>query len=237
MQVTTLSVFRFQGFWDAFWAFRQMGLAPRALRRMPELTWCKVLGSGRGAGFDLAPNLAVYAILATWPSREVAERAVREAPVYGRWRDRSVEDWTVFMEATRAHGTWGGAAPFEAEARGDAPRPVGVLTRAQIRFARLLPFWRSVPAVSDATVGRVNLRFGIGIGEWPLWELATFSIWDSDEAIQEFAYRAGRHRETMALAKRDRWFAEDLFARFRVLGSEGRWADGDPLAALSEPRP
>ena len=233
MQVTTVTLFRFQGFWARFWAFRQMVLAYGPLRALEGLRFVKVLGTGRGLGFHPAPNWGVYSILATWDSREHAERALCGDGKIGEYRDRSVEHYTLFLEATRCHGSWDGIEPFTPALGASAPAPLVVLTRATIRPSRLWAFWRSVPAVSAMVAGRAPLRLSLGLGERPIVGLMTFSLWDDGESMRAYAYRAGHHRETMRLAKRDGWFAEDLFVRFRVLGASGRWGGEDPYALAS----
>lgn len=227
MQLTTLSAFRFEDVASRFWAFRQMGTAQRELEAVAGVSWGRLLGSGAGAGFDLLPNLGVYAILATWDHADRARDAMREAELFSGFRERAAERWMVALEATHATGAWDGCSPFD-PAGEDPEGPMAVLTRAKIRTGRLVPFWRSVPSISRATEGRFDLRFGLGIGEWPLSQLATFSVWDDAEAMRAFAY-GGSHGETMRRARRDGWFREDLFARFRVLGSEGTWGGRDPL--------
>ncbi|MEO0324385.1 MAG: spheroidene monooxygenase [Myxococcota bacterium] len=230
MQVTTVTLFRFQGFWARFWAFRQMVLAYGPLRATRGLRFVKVLGTGRGLGFSPAPNWGVYSILATWESREDAERALSGPGKIGEYRDRSKEHYTLYLEATRCHGSWDGIEPFAPALGAPAPAPLVVLTRATIRPSRLWAFWRSVPSVSGMVAGRAPLRLSLGLGERPIVGLMTFSLWDDGDSMREYAYRAGHHRETMRLAKRDGWFAEDLFVRFRVLGARGSWGGQDPYA-------
>mgnify|MGYP001796196533 CR=1 FL=1 len=230
MQVTTVTLFRFRGFWMRFWAFRQMVLAYGPLRTTPGLRFVKVLGTGRGRGFHPAPNWGVYSILATWESRDDAERALAGDGKIGEYRDRSVEHYTLYLEATRCHGTWDGIEPFEPALGAPSPAPLGVLTRATIRPSRLWAFWRSVPAVSAMVAGQAPLRLSLGLGERPIVGLMTFSLWDDGDSMRSYAYRAGEHRETMRLAKRDGWFAEDLFVRFRVIDAAGLWEGECPFA-------
>ena len=229
MQVTTLSFFRFDAFWHRFWAFVHMGLAPAKLRRVPEIDFFKVLGTGRGAGFDPAPNFRVYAILATWPSREAAHRGF-DSPAYRAYADKASETWHVLLSAIQGHGTWDRREPFAIHKSGQPPRPIGVLTRASIRWSRLWPFWRSVPAVSATTHGAERLRFRIGMGERPVLQLMTFSVWDDVASVKAFAYAKGHHRATLKKARDDGWFSEELFARFRILETRGSWEGRDPLA-------
>lgn len=236
MPVTTISFFRFSGLFARIWAFVSMQLARGPLRRLPGIGFHKLLGTGRGQGFDAAPNFSVYAILATWPSVEAAEEQLEHSRIFSRYRRRADEHWTVFLEPTRAKGSWDERRPFDVPHR---PSPavspaVGVLTRAAIRPRSVLSFWRSVPPVSAITAGAPGLHFKLGLGERPLLTLMTFSLWTDPEAIRDFAYRAGPHREAMRQARERRWFEEELFARFRVVHSSGTWGGEDPLALPAE---
>ncbi len=104
-----------------------------------------------------------------------------------------------------------------------------MLTRASIRLRRAVRFWQFVEPTSRAVSGAEGLRLAIGLGELPLVRQATFSLWDSVAAMQQYAYRDARHREVIQLTRREGWYSEELFARFRVLGSSGTVDGRDPL--------
>jgi hypothetical protein len=110
--------------------------------------------------------------------------------------------------------------------------PLAVLTRATIRPGYLLGFWKQVGAVSRSLEAhRQDVLFTKGIGELPWVVQATFSIWRSEEALRRFAYTQGSpHANGIQRTKAAHGFKEDLFARFRVLGSSGTYAGVDPLS-------
>ena len=85
---------------------------------------------------------------------------------------------------------------------------------------------------SAALALAVGVRAAIGLGELPVVRQATFSVWESAEAMRQFAYRDARHREVIQLTHREKWYAEELFARFRVLSSAGTLDGAEPLAGL-----
>lgn len=233
MQVTTLSFFRFKGLLGRIWAFLYMQFGKRPLRSLPGIGFHKLMGTGSGEGFDPSPNFSVYAILATWPSLEDAQRQVEQSEIYSLYRRRSIESWTIYLTATRARGSWDKVSPFEPSETGLSQASngewIGVLTRASIRLRSLFSFWRTVPPISQVTAGRPGLHFKLGMGEQPVVQLMTFSLWKEVSRIKEFAYQAGPHREAMKLARSHEWFREELFARFKVLGSTGSWNGRDPL--------
>ncbi|MCR9255551.1 MAG: spheroidene monooxygenase [Alphaproteobacteria bacterium] len=241
MQVVSLSFYRFETAWDRAWALGQMGFARRALKRVPHIGFHKLLGSGTGEGFTPIPNWSVYAILAIWPDREIAEAEMDAAPVFQRYRGHAVESWTVFLEARSVRGQgWAHETPFQIGEGGSRTSPIAVLTRATVRPWAVFRFWRHVPGIEAVIPDHYEgLLFKIGLGEVPWLHQVTFSIWRTPEEMEAFAYQ-GPHRAAARESLDKGWFSEDLFARFAVLGGKGEWEDHDPLAhslkERSEPR-
>jgi spheroidene monooxygenase len=199
----------------------------------------KLCGSGTGVGFTPRPNWSVWAIFAVWPDEDRAREAASDHPVIARWRSRAAEDWTVFLSPLSARGSWAGINPLadppeESALRSDGP--IAALTRATVRpqFARA--FWRLVPDISARIGADPNVLFKIGIGEVPLLHQVTFSIWPDAPAMAAFARQMGPHAAAMQAARSGGWFAEELYARFRVLGSVGSWADAGAFARAEEER-
>ena len=85
----------------------------------------------------------------------------------------------------------------------------------------MVTFWRAVPPVSADLRAAAGLRLAVGIGEAPIGLQGTFSLWDSPAAVTEFAYRRPAHVEAVRRTAEVGWYAEELFARFAVLGVDG----------------
>jgi hypothetical protein len=66
-----------------------------------------------------------------------------------------------------------------------------------------------------------GLIHAIGIGEAPLGLQGTFSIWESPKAIRDFAYQGAAHKAAIEATHRERWYAEELFARFAITEQSG----------------
>jgi len=210
MQTVSFSFFRFGGVGARLWAFAQMGLARPAMRRVPDIGFWKLCGSGTGEGFTPIPNTAVYAILATWPDQATARARIAACRPFTDYGARSVEHLTVYLEATSA---------------------LAALTRATVKPKVAAQFWRQVPNIS-AVVGKdPNVRFKIGVGEVPLVQQVTFSIWPDVPTMNAFA-RRGPHGEAIKAVRDGKWFREELYARFRVVGIEGTWDGREPLRDL-----
>ncbi|WP_435138701.1 spheroidene monooxygenase [Pseudopelagicola sp. nBUS_19] len=229
-QVVSLSFFRFGSHRARLWALAMMGLARGPLARIPEIGFWKLCGSGSGEGFTPLPNTAVYAILATWPDAKTAQDTVKNSNIYRRYRANAVEDWTVFMTTDTVRGEWSGRAPF-APSQQSCSGPLAALTRATIRPSILTKFWGRVPNISKVIGKDPNVVFKVGIGEIPWLHQVTFSIWPDAKTMADFA-RTGPHAEAIKSVRRERWFQEELYARFTLISDTGTWGGTSPLQEL-----
>lgn len=232
---TTLTVFTLKPGYRR-WGLAQMGTSPGPLKRVAGLRFFKLMGSGAANGFGFWPNLDRYGLMAVWEDAAAAEAFFCQHPLWARYQERSIEQWTVDLAPIKAQGLWDGQNPFEA-ALTSAPSaaaeaPVAVLTRASIRWRKAPRFWQFVEPTSAALAQAAGVRAAIGLGELPLVRQATFSVWESARAMQDYAYKDARHREVIQLTRRENWYGEELFARFRLLGSSGTLDGHNPLAGL-----
>ncbi len=229
-QIVTLTFFRYEGFKNRWWAFGQMGLAPRQLKGIEGLQFGKMLGSGGGNGFSILPNLGTYALLGAWENLEAAQYFFDKHSLFKSYQEKSTEYWTVFMRAVMVHGQWDGIEPFQITEKFDEQRLVGVITRATIRTRHLWHFWRFVPSVSRSVERREGLLFSVGIGELPIVQQATFSLWENSRLMQTYAYQSRFHKEVVRRTRELGWYKEELFARFQPFAAEGSWQGENPLA-------
>ena len=205
-----------------------MGAARLSLSRLPGIGFWKLCGSGSGQGFTPRPNTAVWAILATWPDAETARTQTQTAAVYRRWQAHASESWTILLQPTSSRGKWSGRSPFTPIPT-ETDGPVVALTRATLRTRTLLQFWRRVPDISQTIGDNPDVIFKIGIGEIPLLHQITFSIWPDAAAMARFARGDGPHGRAIAAVRAENWFAEELYARFRILDDWGTWGGASPL--------
>jgi hypothetical protein len=236
MPIITITFFRFRGSRRQWWGFKQMGLAPRALQGEAGLQFVKMLGSGGGNGFSIWPNFGVYGLLGVWDNEDAARQFFAASPLYAEFVTQSAEQWTLFLQNAQAHGRWDGREPFAPQVPLREDLPICVLTRATIRWNKLWHFWRFVPGVSKAMwrEHHEGLHFSIGIGELPLVQQATFSLWSNRAAMQAYAYRGQHHQAVMRKTRELDWYSEELFARFHPFDSQGIWAGSDPLVAARQ---
>jgi len=231
IQTVTISFFRFDSLADRLWALSQMAFARLALARTPDLGFWKLFGSGTGEGFTPIPNTSVYAILCAWPDTKTAQTQLGSAPVFGRYRQRSSENWTLFLAPISARGKWSGQTPFS-PTQSDTKGPLAALTRATIRPSILLKFWKRVPAISDVIGDDPNVAFKIGVGEVPWLHQVTFSIWPDEATMANFARKSGPHAQAIRAVREENWFREELYARFRITDQSGSWSGTNPLDRL-----
>ena len=231
--LTTVTLCRYEGA-QRVWAFNQMGTSRRVLARTEGLRFWKLLGTGQGRGFSLRPDFSQYGLLGVWTSRQAADRFISSASLMQEYRRRSSECWTLWLEPYDSRGAWDGTNPFEPAAPRARPGPVAVLTRASIRWSQLRNFWAAVHSTIPGLDQAAGLLASVGTGETPIVRPATFSVWRSQDELVRYAYGDPDHAEVIRRRADERWYAEELFARFSPLRSEGTWKGSEPLAGLLE---
>lgn len=210
-----------------------MGAARFALRSESRALFWKLCGSGTGEGFTPKPNWGVWAILSVWPDEATARARTEAGPVWTRWRARAQESWTLHLSPVSARGAWSGVNPFLPDSQTpDIDGPLAALTRATVKPARALRFWDRVPGIESVIGSDPNVVFKIGIGEVPLLHQVTFSIWPDRASMAAFARGDGPHGRAIRAVRDGNWFNEELYARFRLIGSSGTWGGRDPVAHL-----
>lgn len=227
MQTVSLSFFRFATPLSRLWALGMMGAARFSLPRIDGLQFWKLCGSGTGEGFTPIPNTSVYAILAVWPDLDRARSALAKEAVFKRYRAHASEQWTVFLNPYSARGAWSGQSPFVEESPAQIG-PIAALTRATVRPVVAAQFWKRVPDISGVIGEDKNVLFKIGIGEVPLFQQITFSIWPDSRTMAEFARNNGPHAQAIRAVRDGKWFREELYARFRVADEVGSWEGQSP---------
>jgi hypothetical protein len=211
-------------------AVLRMGVDRRAVRGTAGVRFAKLLGTGDGGSFrvrDADPRR--WGLLASWADRASALAFERSA-VAARWRRLAEETWRVELRPLSARGRWSGLEPFGRPAGGRAGGPVAAVTRARLRASRARSFWRAVPPVSADLRAQPGLRLAVGIGEAPVGLQGTFSVWESAAALRRFAYAGAAHSAVIERTVSERWYAEELFARFAVEAADGTVDGRDPLA-------
>ena len=194
----------------------RMAVDARRLRATPGVRFGKLLGTGTGDGFgpgDADPTR--WAALVAWDDAGAAHR-FDDTAVGRAWRRIARSTARLELRPVSSRGEWSGIHPFGDPRGGHTDGVVLALTRARLRPARVTRFWRAVPPVAAALHDAPGLLARFGIGEAPIGWQGTVSVWRSGADLVRFAYRHPEHRAAIDRTPIERWYAEELFARFAV---------------------
>ncbi|RYY71943.1 MAG: spheroidene monooxygenase [Chitinophagaceae bacterium] len=199
-----------------------------------KISFYKLMGSGKNGTFDKVPDWQQWAILAVTNEPETLPK---DQPLYGTfiqhwYRFFKCEVYNLLLEPIEGHGTWDGKKAFGNLApKSDYSGRIAILTRATIRLNKLKYFWQNVAPVADQMHTANGFLFSAGIGEIPWIKQATFSIWESKDDMMAFAYGMKVHAEVIRKTRKEKWYSEDMFTRFKVLSHQGTLKGRDPLSA------
>lgn len=223
--------------------FIYFALVAMAIHRFPlwfnkNISFFKLMGCGKNGTFDKHPDWQQWGIMTVNKTPLESSSLEREgiiAKLYGnfiaKWfRLFKCETWTIFLNPIEGHGSWDGKNPFgKIEKATEYAGPIAILTRATIRLSKLNAFWKNVDGVAQQMAAADGLITSIGIGETPFIKQATFSIWQSKEAMKKFAYQMHQHQEVIKKTRKENWYSEDMFVRFIPVRSIGSIKGLDPL--------
>lgn len=181
------------------------------------------MGSGRGPVFSLQPDWRRYAFLAVWEDEHLARDFLHSSVFMQRYHSHASRTSTVIMQTISTHGNWGRNNPFLPVAANlsKSSGQLAVLTRATISHWKLPVFWRQAQLANADFRQADGVLASIGIGEAPFFRQATFSIWESLQAMQQFAYNSPVHRNIIKRTRQEHWYVDDLFARFNIIEQSG----------------
>jgi heme-degrading monooxygenase HmoA len=223
-QITTLTFFRFSSLADKFWGFKMVRNSKQFLAGIPGLEFFKSLGSGKGIGFHPLPDWSVYALLQIWTDEASAQEFFSSSPLVREYDRRVQERGVFFLKNIRVGGEWSGSNPFRMHSNLDPNNShVAVITRATIKTRYLIPFWRYVPTAQQPIKEASGLLYTKGIGEMPIKQMATFSLWQDQASMRQFAYESNAHQKAIQLTRELNWYSEELFARFQPYHFQGKW--------------
>ena len=239
--MTSLTIIRYRR------RFILPALLSMALFRLPlwlnkKISFYKLMGSGKNGTFDKTPDWQQWAIFTVMSVDSISENCKDDLlrKMYGlfiaKWlRLFKCETWTIVLDPIEGHGYWDGKKPFgELLRKSKFEGNVAVLTRATIRISKLNAFWKQVDGVASRMSTAPGFVTSFGIGEVPWLKQATFSIWESEDAMKKFAYSMAEHKEVIVKTRREKWYSEDMFVRFRIIYSVGTVKGMDPLLSLNK---
>lgn len=207
-----LFVLRFEGVSEKWWTFKQMGRLTWKKELTQKFGFFKMMGTGSGNGFGLVPDFGTYIWIVTTDSLSAF---LTTEPIPG-FLKRLKKIRLFEMSPTKSHGLWNKKNPFENienQINNEDFPLISVITRGSIKRSMWWKFWKYVPEVSRQIP--VHSLFSVGMGELPLVEQATFSIWSDENQMKSWAYQNASHRKVIDLTRKLGWYEEELFARFK----------------------
>lgn len=211
------------------WGGLRLVLGRVAMRGVPGLRFCKILGSGHEGGFGLRPSADRIGLFGVFADARAADDFLADSAVAASWRDHARELAWLRLAPYSSRGAWAGHV-LATRAAPPAAGPIAVLTRASIRPSRAWAFWRRAPAAERALASAPGCLLATGLGEAPLLRQCTFSVWQDTESLQAYAQR-GAHLDAVRAAYGDGYFSESMFTRFVPLAMGGTWK-GRALGAV-----
>ncbi len=224
----TLTIARYPK-WLGWAGFLSMAIFRLPLAWNKGISFWKLMGTGKNGTFDIVPDWRQWAVLIV----KSEELIVKSDPTINSslltinfltswFRFFRCETWTLELEPIEGHGTWDGKKCFgELPRQTDHEGMIAVLTRATIRISKLRSFWKNVDGVAGQMEKADGFITSLGIGEVPFIKQATFSTWESKEHMKQFAYNMREHAEVIRKTRQENWYSEDMFVRFKILGSYG----------------
>ncbi len=182
------------------------------------------MGCGKNGTFDIHPDWRQWALLCTVDEENIVvyniASAIKKLPsfIIRYWKFFRCHKRVHVLSPIEGHGKWDGKDCF-----GNLPKQsnydgqIAILTRATIRLKSLKSFWSNVDAVAQSMKHANGLVYSIGIGEVPFIKQATFSIWRSKEDMKAFAYTMKEHTQVMQRTRKEDWYKEEMFVRFKIL--------------------
>ena len=216
-QITCIQILKYQSLKNKVWAFGMMQFAHKYFRNVEGLEFYKLMGSGKDFGFNPLPDWSTYALLTVWNNRKAADDFFDNSPLFELYKSRAEIIDTYYLHCIKSHGKWSGNNPFQSVTLSSVQNQIAVLTRATIRKRHLVKFWKYVPQSTSYLKDNPDLLYTKGIGEVPLTQMATFSVWKNLEAIKRFAYKDDSHKKAIQMTRKFNWYKEEMFSRFEVV--------------------
>ncbi len=202
------------------WGFLRFPLGRLPLRNTKGLKFSKVLGSGENGGFGLKPSGTHQGLFCVFDTESNAD-AFLDSNIVNQYRHRAREFFTAKLQAYSSKGSWSGRS-ISIDTQEPQSGPIAALTRASIKPLKAAQFWRRSPPAEESLANAKGCLLAVGLGEAPIFRQATFSIWESVDAMNAYA-RTGAHLEAIQASLAGGHFSESMFVRFKPIAPSGVW--------------
>ena len=210
------------------WGWLRLVQGASAFKETPGLLFTKVMGSGHQGGFSLRPSPSHQGLICVFDHADNADIFLN-GPWLAAYRERAKQCQAHLLSITSCKGSWDGHA-FDVTPEDklghyahDPIHPaMAAITRASIRPAKAVAFWRYAPAAQVDLARSPGCEVAMGLGEAPLVRQCTFSVWRDTQAMLDYAH-TGAHQLAIQAAYKNNFFSESMFMRMRLLRSIGEW--------------
>jgi len=167
------------------------------------LKFFKLFGTGSREGFSLIPDFSSYVIITSWKNDHFRKKFIAKNSIINEIINRSSSRVEIKIDPYSFKGSWNGINPFKNESSYNGGK-ILVITRARVRFNKLINFILSTSLASKSIRSYNGAEFYKGIGELPIIEQATLSIWKSEQSMIDFSYSDTNHLKISVLTMEGR---------------------------------
>ena len=214
------------------WGWLRLAQGSAALKQIAGLVFAKVMGSGHEGGFVLRPSPSHQGLVLVFERQSQADDFLN-SDLCQQYKKNAREWFSATMRVDSSRGSWNQIAwqATTSSALGSSNHdldkmPVATITRASIRSATAMAFWRHAPATQADLQSAPGCLLAMGLGEAPLLRQCTFSIWKNTASMVAYA-QSGAHHAAIQAAYKHGFFTESMVVRMRVLSMAGAWQGQD----------
>jgi len=206
---------------NKFWMFKLMGAYTfnKRLINFDGLKFIKLLGTGSKDGFSVIPDFSSYIMITSWENDDFRKKFIDENKLFQEISDKSSKRIEIKIDPYNYIGSWNGINPFKNKSSYKEGKII-VLTRARVRLNKLINFFISTSSAAKSINSRKGAEYYKGVGELPIIEQATISIWKSEQSMKDYAYLDKNHLKIIHKARKNNWYSEELFVRSNIISSK-----------------
>ena len=176
----------------------------------------KLLGTGSKNGFSVFPDFSNYVIISSWKDDSDRKEFLEKNKIMTTILSKCDERIEVKIDPYEFKGSWHKINPFKNDSSYKGGK-ILIITRARVKFRKLLEFLISTSKASKSIKNHSGALYYKGVGELPIIEQSTISIWESEKKMKMYAYSNSDHMQIITKARKRRWYSEELFVRCNII--------------------
>ena len=180
------------------------------------LKFIKLLGTGSKDGFSVIPDFSSYVMITSWENDDFRKKFVDKNELFQEIINKSSKRIEIKVDPYNYIGSWNGINPFKNKSSYKKGKII-VLTRARVKLNKLINFLISTSSAAKSINSKKGAEYYKGVGELPIIEQATISIWKSEQSMKDYAYSDKSHLKIINKARKNKWYSEELFVRSNIL--------------------